>query len=287
MSRNAFIFGLGFTGSRFATSLQADGFHVSGTTRSGDGAVGIETFAYGPGADLQPSLEALKGATHILLSIPPGADGDPVLADFGEAIAANTALEWVGYLGTTGVYGDRAGGQVDETSALEPTGERGARRVAAEAGWLKLWQDNAVPIHIFRLAGIYGPGRNALVQAKSGTARRLIKSGHKFSRIHVDDIVATLRASMGRPRPGAAYNVCDDLPTESAEVAEYAAKLLGIDPPPATPFEEAELSPMGRSFYQDNKTVSNALIKQELGVQLQYPTYRVGLQALLKAYSAG
>lgn len=287
MPKSAFIFGLGFTGSRFAASLKADGFEVSGTTRSGGEVKGIQTFAYGPDADLGVGLEALKQATHILLSVPPGPDGDPVLAEFGEVIAANTALEWVGYLGTTGVYGDHAGGEVDETSALAPTGERGARRVASEAGWLALWREYDVPVHIFRLAGIYGPGRNALAQAKAGTGRRLIKPGHKFSRIHVDDIVAILRASMAQLRPGAAYNVCDDKPSESAEVAEYAAKLLGIDPPPAIPFAQAELSPMARSFYLDNKTVSNARIKQELGVTLQYPTYREGLQALLKDYSAG
>ncbi len=287
MLRRAFIFGMGFTGSRFAAALAAKGFSVSGTSRSGASVDGVDCYAYGPEAPLPAILPPLDEATHVLLSIPPSGEGDPVLQDFGARLAANTLLQWVGYLGTTGVYGDRDGGQVDETSALEPTGERGARRVAAEAGWLDLWSGNGLPVHIFRLAGIYGPGRNALEQAKAGTARRLIKPGHKFSRIHVDDIVSGLLASMERPNPGAAYNVCDDMPSESAEVALYAAELLGLEPPPAIAFEDADLSPMALSFYRDNKTVSNARIKQELGVKLRYPTYREGLQALLANYSAG
>ena len=144
-----------------------------------------------------------------------------------------------------------------------------------------------MPLHIFRLAGIYGPGRNALAQAKAGTARRLIKPGHKFSRIHVDDIVQILLASMEKPNHGASYNVCDDSPSESADVALFAAELLALEPPPAIQFADAELSPMARSFYRDNKTVSNARIKQELGVTLRYPSYREGLRALLADYSAG
>ena len=289
MPQRAFIFGLGFTGVRFAKALRAKGFDVCGTTRSGETQDDIETFAYGPDAAplAGPALAALDAATHLLLSVPPGADGDPVLQDCGDRMAANKALEWVGYLGTTGVYGNRDGGEVDETSALNPSGARGARRVAAEAGWLELFQDHGLPLHIFRLAGIYGPGRNALMQAKAGTARRLIKPGHKFSRIHVDDIVQVLLASIARPNAGAAYNVCDELPSESAEVALYAAELLSIDPPPAVPFEDADLSPMARSFYQDNKTVSNARMKRELGVELQYATYREGLRALLADHSAG
>jgi nucleoside-diphosphate-sugar epimerase len=287
MPRRAFIFGLGFTGKLFADALQAKGFQVSGTTRSGEAVNDIEKFAYGPDAATLSDVAPLDDATHVLLSVPPGADGDPVLHDFGERLAANKNLEWVGYLGTTGVYGDRDGGEVDETSALNPSGERGARRVAAEAGWLKLYQDHGLPLHIFRLAGIYGPGRNALAQAKAGTARRLIKPGHKFSRIHVDDIVKVLLASMEKPNPGTAYNVCDDCPSESAEVALYAAELLALEPPPAIQFADAELSPMALSFYRDNKTVSNARIKQELGVKLRYPSYREGLRALLIDYSAG
>ena len=287
MPGRAFIFGRGFTGRRFGEALQAKGFHVSGTTRSGKAIGDIETFAYGPDAATLSHLAALDTATHVLLSVPPGADGDPVLAEFGARLAANRNLEWVGYLGTTGVYGDRDGGEVDETSVLNPSGERGARRVAAESGWLKLYQDHGLPLHIFRLAGIYGPGRNALVQAKAGIARRLIKPGHKFSRIHVDDIVQVLLASMENPNPSAAYNVCDNCPSESAEVALYVAELLALEPPPAIHFADAELSPMARSFYRDNKTVSNARIKQELGVILRHPSYREGLRALLADYSAG
>lgn len=287
MRRRAFIFGLGFTGKRYAAALQAEGFQSIGTTRSGKPVGEIESIAYGPDAPVLRNLAVLDDATHVLLSVPPNSDGDPVLHDFGDRLAASKNLKWLGYLGTTGVYGDRDGGQVDEASALSPSGERGARRVAAEAGWLKLHEKHGLPLHIFRLAGIYGPGRNALAQTKAGTARRLIKPGHKFSRIHVDDIVQVLLASMERPNPGAAYNVCDDLPSESADVSLYAADLLNIEPPPPIQFADAELSPMARSFYQDNKTVSNARIKQELGVELRYPTYREGLHALLSDYSAG
>lgn len=287
MPRSAFIFGLGFTGKRYAAALQAEGIQSIGTTRSGKPLGEIDTIPYGPDAPALSNLKALDDATHVLLSVPPGADGDPVLNDFGDRLAASKNLKWVGYLGTTGVYGDRDGGQVDEASALSPSGERGARRVAAEAGWLKLYEEHDLPLHIFRLAGIYGPNRNALAQVNAGTARRLIKPGHRFSRIHVDDIVQVLLASMERPNPGAAYNVCDDLPSESADVVLYAADLLSIKPPPPIQFTDAELSPMARSFYQDNKTVSNARIKQELGVELRYPTYREGLKALLSDYSAG
>ncbi|MEX0760358.1 MAG: NAD-dependent epimerase/dehydratase family protein, partial [Tistlia sp.] len=232
------------------------------------------------GRPLEEAAAALAGTTHLLASAPPGAGGDPVLAAHGAAIAALPELAWVGYLSTTGVYGDRGGGWVDEASSLTPSGERGRRRVEAEAAWLALHRDQGAPVHLFRLAGIYGPGRSQLDSVAAGTARRIVKPGQVFSRIHVEDIATVLEASMARPNPGAAYNVCDEEAADPAEVVAFAAALLGLPAPPALPFESAELSPMGRSFYDDNKRVSNRRIKEELGVRLRYPDYRAGLKAL-------
>jgi nucleoside-diphosphate-sugar epimerase len=223
---------------------------------------------------------ALAGATHLLSSVPPGEDGDPVLRHHETDIAAHGPWDWVGYLSTTGVYGDTGGKPVDETAALKPSSERGRRRVQAEEAWRSL-----AGAHVFRLAGIYGPGRSALDQARAGTARRVLKPGHAFSRIHVDDIAGVLRASMGAPRPGAVYNVCDDVAAEPSEVAAHACELLGLEPPPAVVFEDAapHMSAMARSFWRDQRRVDNARIKDELGVALQYPDYRAGLGAILAA----
>jgi nucleoside-diphosphate-sugar epimerase len=221
--------------------------------------------------------------THVLISVPPDELGDPVFERHGDAIAALPGLAWLGYLSTTGVYGDRDGGWVDENSELRPNGARGRRRAAAEAAWLGLWRGCGVPVHVFRLAGIYGPGRSPFDALRAGTARRIDKPGHPFSRIHVDDLASVLIASIDRPRPGAVYNVCDDEPASSIDVVAHAARLLGMPAPPLVPFDLAELSPMARSFYADNKRVSNALIKAELGVRLRYPNYRAGLAAILAA----
>jgi len=199
----------------------------------------------------------------------------------GEDIAALPGLRWLGYLSTTGVYGDRGGGWVDETARLLPTGERGRRRVGAEQGWLGLWHDSGAPVHIFRLAGIYGPGRSAFDAMRAGTAKRIDKPGQVFSRIHVEDLATVLVASIAQPRLGAVYNVCDDDPAPSQAVVAHAARLLGVPPPPLVPFEAAGLSPMARSFYDDNKRVSNRLIKTELGMRLRYPDFRAGLAAIL------
>jgi nucleoside-diphosphate-sugar epimerase len=227
------------------------------------------------------SRKALDGVTHLLVSVPPDAAGDPVLAVHGEDIAGIEGLCWLGYLSTTGVYGDRGGGWVDESAELSPSGERGRRRVAAEAGWLDLWRRRGVPVHIFRLAGIYGPGRSPFDALRAGMAKRIDKPGQVFSRIHVEDLARVLAASISRPRPGAVYNVCDDDPAAPEAVVAHAAALLGVPAPPLVPFEAAELSPMARSFYVDNKRVSNRLIKSELGVTLRYPDYRAGLAAIL------
>ncbi len=286
-----FCFGLGFSALTLARRRLAEGWRVAGTTRSAEkaerlAAEGIEVFSFEAGRPLDDARGALAGTTHLLASVPPGPEGDPVLAAHAEDIAAlggaeGPTLRWLGYLSTTGVYGDRDGGWVDEDSALEPSGERGRRRVEAEAAWLALGERHGLPVHLFRLAGIYGPGRSQLDSVAAGTARRILKPGQVFSRIHVEDIATVLEASMARPNPGAAYNVCDDEAADPAEVVAYAAELLGMPAPPAVPFEEAEMSAMGRSFYADNKRVSNRRIREELGVELRYPDYRSGLNALL------
>jgi len=285
-SGRLFCFGLGYSALALARRLLAQGWSVAGTTRSEDkaeflSAEGIEVHLFDRGRPLENPAAALAGTSHLLSSVPPDAAGDPVLGHHRSDIAAFESLAWLGYLSTTGVYGDRGGDWVDEESELTPTGERGRRRAAAEEAWLDLWERDALPVHLFRLAGIYGPGRSALESVRNGAARRIDKPGQVFSRIHVDDIAAVLRASIARPRPGAAYNLCDDEAAPPQEVIAYACELLGREPPPLVPFQEAQLSDMARSFYRDNKRVSNARIKDELGVALAYPNYREGLRALL------
>ncbi len=279
-----FCFGLGYSARVLASRLLAHGMDVRGTTRSETRraaleADGIRAFVFSRARPLALPEAALEGVTHVLTSIAPDALGDPVLDRHLEDLRRVPTLRWVGYLGTTAVYGDRQGGWVDEATPIEPTLARADRRARAEAAWLA----SGLPVHIFRLAGIYGPGRNALVSLREGTARRIVKPGQVFSRIHVEDIATVLEASMARPRPGAVYNVCDDEPAPPQDVVAFAAALLGIEPPPEQPYETAELSPMARTFYKDSRRVRNALIKQELGVRLAYPTYREGLRALLGA----
>lgn len=279
-----FCFGTGFVAQRLAVALRGDCWKVSGTCRDpAKRAVlqdaGIEVVAFDGRAALDSG--ALEGVTHILLSIPPGADGDPVLIHQAETLADLKTVEWVGYLSATSVYGDTGGALVDEDAPLLATTERGQRRIAAEQGWLSLQTGQGVPVHVFRLAGIYGPGRSALDLLRAGRARRIGAPGHLFSRIHVDDIVAIVRASMAKARPGAVYNLCDDEAAESADVIAFAAELLGIEPPPLVPLEDADLSPMARSFYADNRLIDNRRLKRELDIDLLYPDYRAGLRTIL------
>ncbi len=191
-------------------------------------------------------------------------------------------LRWAGYLSSTSVYGDREGGWVDEDSELRPNSKRGSRREKAEAQWVSLHKDEGFPVHIFRLAGIYGPGRSALDSVRAGVARRIDKSGHAFSRVHIDDIVQTLLASMEKPNPGRIYNVCDDEAAPSHKLIAYACEMLGLPVPALIPYDQADLAPMARSFYSDNKRVRNNRIKEELGVTLKHPDFRSGLQACLE-----
>jgi nucleoside-diphosphate-sugar epimerase len=266
--------GHGYSADALARVLIPQGWSVIGTTRRAEKADrmrarGIEPLLW-PG-DLGP---ALARATHLLVSAGPDASGDPFLAGWPEL--AQARVEWVGYLSTTGVYGDHQGSWVDEATPLTPAGARGAYRVLAESQW----QETGLPVHVFRLAGIYGPGRGPFEKVRDGTARRIIKPGQYFSRTHVDDIAQVLAASIARPNPGAAYNVCDDEPAPPEDVLSHAAALLGLPEPPAIDFDQAEMTPMARSFYSESKRVRNDRIKDELGVRLLYPTYREGLAAL-------
>lgn len=287
-----FCFGLGYSAGRLARSLLADGWTIIGTCQSDTrraelSADGIEAHVFDGDLPLADAAGLLSRATHVLSSVPPhrdgggdgAGDGDPVLALHGADIRAAKGLQWLGYLSSTGVYGDAGGGRVDEASPVNPSSERSRMRAAAEAEWLSMGA------HVFRLAGIYGPGRSVLDQARAGRARRIEKPGHKFSRIHVDDISAVVRASMVRPEPGAVYNVCDDEAASPAEVNGFAYELLGLEPPPVIAFEDAAgtMSPMGLTFWQDNRLVDNRRIKDELGIELSFPDYRAGLRAILAA----
>ena len=285
-----FCFGLGYAARVLAAALMGEGWTVAGTcrdeaTRADLAADGIDAFLFDRDRPLDDAGTALGGATHLLSSVPPDAEGDPVLARHAGAIAAMEGLAWAGYLSSTGVYGDTGGAPVDETAAVNPTSERGRRRAEAEEGWLDLRRAAGVPVHVFRLSGIYGPGRSALDTVRAGQARRIDKPGHLFARVHVDDIAAVLRASMARPGPGAVYNVCDDEPAPAADVVAFACELLGVDAPPLVPFHQAagEMSPMALSFWRDNRRVDNSRIKGELGVRMKFPDYRAGLRAVLAA----
>ncbi|MDB4085518.1 SDR family oxidoreductase [Amylibacter sp.] len=269
--------GHGFSASVLGAQLIKDGWTVYGTTRSVEKAKklnddGVNSIIW-PGTDLTPYIQK---ATHILTSVSPNSQGDPVLNQYNEILSKNT-FDWVGYLSTTGVYGNHNGGWVDENSPLKPNTTRGKLREEAELSWSKL----NINLHIFRLAGIYGPGRGPFSKVRNGTARRIIKEGQLFSRIHVDDIAQVLLASIRYPRQGAIYNVCDDNPAPPEDVISYAAELLDMPIPIAIDYDKAEMSPMARSFYAENKRVSNELIKKELGVELKFPDFKAGLQSLL------
>lgn len=280
-------FGLGFSAGALAERLSREGWQISATRRSEAGvaearAAGYRAYVFDGTAPLPE--EAFDGVTHVVISAPPDAGGDPVLRQHADDFAARAKqFQWVAYLSTTGVYGDHAGALVTEETPLTPNTDRGMRRLMAENQWLELWRQHGLPVHLFRLAGIYGPGRNQLLSLLDGTAKRVIKPGQIFSRIHVEDIATVLECSIAKPHPGRAYNVCDDEASPPQEVVEYGAHLLGLPVPPAIPFEEAQLSPMARSFYADSKRVANDRLKAELGVRLRYPTYREGLGALAKA----
>ena len=279
-------FGLGYSAREFAKRVQAEGWRVTGTTRSAESAArltseGFETFLFDGTERSDPLAEAVRGASHVLVSAGPDESGDPTLRCYGDDLTAASGLKWIGYLSTVGVYGDHQGRWVDEAVMPRPVSQRSRWRLAAEESWIVFGEESEHDVQLFRLSGIYGPGRNPLQKLIDGTARRIDKPGQVFNRIHVADIAGALRASITRRAPGRIYNVTDDEPAPPQDVIAYAAELLEMDPPPLIPFDEASLSPMGRSFYGENKRVSNARLKHELGYELVYPTYREGLKALL------
>ncbi|WP_394151770.1 SDR family oxidoreductase [Loktanella salsilacus] len=281
MIRTLLSFGHGYSAQALERLLLPQGWRIIGTTRSAAKAEamrarGVEALIW-PGADV---TEAINAASHLLISASPDDGSDPVLAALHDQIAARAnQFAWAGYLSTTGVYGDHGGDWVDETVPLTPATRRGQARVVAEAAWQAIPD---LPLHIFRLAGIYGPGRGPFAKVRNGTARRIIKDGQVFSRTHVDDIAQVLAASIARPDPGAIYNVCDDDPAPPQDVIAYAAALLNLPVPKAERFEDAEMSPMARSFYAESKKVRNDRIKDDLGVKLLFPDYRSGLKSLLR-----
>jgi nucleoside-diphosphate-sugar epimerase len=284
-----FIFGFGDCGRQLAAMAGARGYATAGTVRSGSKAralrdAGNDVGLFASDRPLDDPAAALAGATHLLCSIPPDDDGDPALAAHaGDMMRHASGLRWLGYLSTTGVYGDRGGAWVDETAPARPASDRARRRLLAEQQWQSFGARLGVPTHVFRLPGIYGPGRSALDQVRAGTARRIARQGQVFSRIHVEDVAATVLASMTRTDGAPVYNVADDEPATQADVVAYACQLLGMPAPPLVDFADVKdsLSPMARSFYAESRRVTNDLIKNELGVVLAYPTYRDGLRAIL------
>ncbi|QFU17555.1 SDR family oxidoreductase [Microvirga thermotolerans] len=282
-----FVFGLGYTAMAFIRS-GLPWTRVAGTVRDAGKAgrlreEGIEALALEEAGDAELA-GAIGRADALLVCAPPSEAGDPLLVRFGEAVRRAAGLGWIGYLSTTGVYGDRDGAWTDETTPANPQSPASRHRHDAETAWVALGRETGQAVQVFRLTGIYGPGRNALANLAQGTARRIVKPGQVFNRIHVDDIALTLAASLARPRAGGVYNVTDDEPAPPQDVVTYAAALAGIAPPPEIPFERAHLSPAALAFYAENKRIANGLIKRELGVELRHPTYREGLDAL---YAAG
>lgn len=277
----ALVLGHGYSAGFLTPRLVAQGWQVTGTTRDAPDRVAASgaTPLLWPGQDDQVRAQIAK-ADAILVCAAPAAQGDPVLADFAADLAHATP-RWLGYLSTTGVYGDHAGAWVDETTPLTPSTRRGRERVAAETAWQRLAADHDLPLHIFRLAGIYGPGRGPFAKVREGTARRIVKPGQVFSRIHAEDIAQVLLASINAPDPGAVYNVCDDDPAPPEDVIALAAELLGAPLPPAEDFATAQMTPMARSFYAESKRVRNGRIKERLGVRLIHPDYRSGLRAMM------
>ena len=275
-----FVFGLGYSARAFVDTMRDQLEWVGATTRSPEKceamrADGIEPFLFDGKTAGDGIGEALRRATHVLVSIAPDDAGDPVLNAHREDIIA-AHPQWIGYLSTIGVYGNHDGAWIDEETEATPLSERSSRRLEVENDWLALAEKTGIPVGIFRLSGIYGPGKNALVNLEKGTARRLVKPGQVFNRIHVEDIAGALAAATAQPATRV-YNVTDDEPAPAQDVVEYAADLMNVPCPPAIDFETADLSPMARSFYAENKRVSNRRVKEELGYTFRHPTYRAAL----------
>lgn len=279
-----FVFGVGFSSKAFIEEVRTQFDWIGGTTRSAEKAetlraMGIEPFLFDGTAKGDGIAEALRTATHVLVSIAPSETGDPVLLQHGDDLKTSKP-NWIGYLSTVGVYGNHDGAWVDEDTECRPVSRRSVQRMAAETDWLEFSASTQVPVQIFRLSGIYGPGRNAFENFRKGKARRLVKPGQVFNRIHVADIAGAVSAAMSSPTTRI-FNVTDDEPAPPQDVVTFAADLLGVEAPPEIPFETADLTPMARSFYGENKRVSNRRVKDELGYTFRFPNYRVALQDLL------
>ena len=291
--RTLFCFGLGYSCEHYLARFGARFDRVIGTVRTPDKAAALvstlgkqrplEMLTFDGTAASPELIKQIAEADAILTSVPPGPTGDPVLAHFADELARSTRLRSVVYLSTIGVYGDSGGAWVDETSEPRPGAARGQARLAAERAWQQLG-DAGRAVAVLRLAGIYGPGRNALVNVANGTAKRIVKAGQIFNRIHVDDITQAIDACFAHAASGL-FNVADDEPAPPQDVIAFAADLLGVPPPPEIPFADAQaaMSPMAQSFYAENRRVRNDKLKRELGVRLMHPTYREGLRALLVA----
>lgn len=278
-----FCFGLGYSAARLASRLTGrEGASVAGTRTRVTGAEGPIALATFRGDSRSEAVaQLLAGATHVLVSIPPDLEGCPALRCFGADLAALPSLKWIGYLSTIGVYGDHGGAWIDEDTPATPISQRSMQRLRAEQGWAAFGARTGVQVQSFRLPGIYGPGRSVIDTLKAGTAKRVVKPGQVFNRIHVDDIASALLAAMDMPSRYGIFNLTDDEPCPADEVVAYGAELLGIAPPPAVPFDAQRLGPMAASFYAECKRVRNTRMTSALGVRLAYPTYRQGLQAIL------
>lgn len=278
-------FGHGYSASALERRLLPQGWEIIATTRDPKKAEALRARGLSARVWGRDDLSGDIGrATHILSSVAPEGGRDPVLGAWGGALApCLDEKAWIGYLSTTGVYGDHGGAWVDETSPLTPNTDRGRARVAAESEWAAVCRQTKAPLHIFRLAGIYGPHRGPFEKLRNGTARRIVKEGQVFSRIHVEDIAMALEASMKAQKRGAVYNICDDIPAPPEDVIAYGAELLGLPIPPAIAFEHADLGPMAASFYSENKRVKNDHVKADLGLSWLYPDYKSGLKAILAA----
>lgn len=282
--------GLGYTAAALARAAGPLGWHIAGTSRCGDGlariaALGFEAIPFDGKTPTAALSKAIESATHIVVSAGPDENGDPTLGCHTADIARAPDLRWIGYLSTIGVYGNTDGAWIDETATPKPGSERTRRRVAAEQAWLDLGREHGKKVQIFRLGGIYGPGRSALDDVRDGSARCIVKPGQVFNRIHVDDIAAVLLAAAAGRGTHDVYNVTDGSPSPPQDVVAHAASLIGAPTPPAIAFEDAPLSPMGRSFYSENRRVGSPRLAADLGVALRYPTYREGLAAILASGS--
>ncbi|MCW9046222.1 MAG: SDR family oxidoreductase [Alphaproteobacteria bacterium] len=289
MNKHLFIFGLGYSARFLAKSAMEQGWKVSGTCQSAEKKAELEAddigaFVFDRQNPFEDTLGILSSVTHILCSVPPDKQGEPIVDLIGEQLSSLKNLEWIGYLSTTGVYGDRQGALVDETAERRPSSDRSQRRMEAEDKWFTLHNQKNLPVHIFRLPGIYGPGYSTFDRLKEGKAKHINRPGHNFSRIHVDDIAQTLWASMNKPNPGRVYNLSDDEAAPPSDLITFACNLLCIEPPTEISWEDARqsMSPMALSFWQDNRRIDNSRIKEELGIKLKYPDYRIGLTAIFE-----